>query len=32
MSTMGMPVVALSNEVMPKYFTPMPGKYRLTTR
>ena len=28
MSTTGLPVTGLSSEVMPKYFTPMPGKYR----
>ena len=32
MSISGPPVAGLSSEVMPKYFTPMPGKYRVVTR
>ena len=32
MSTIGAPVTGFSSEVMPKYLTPMPGKYRVVTR
>ena len=31
-STIGAPVTGLNSEVMPKYFTPAPGKYRVVTR
>ncbi len=31
-STSGAPVTGLSSDVMPKYFTPAPGKYRVVTR